>query len=117
MVLANGTAANRVVDLTDHAELTALVLENRPLCELVEALYERFELPLGEFTDLTPAEIREVSALKLALVGLAAGRWRHQPSTQLAEDCFPDVRLFVNGVVGRDDSPGPVAAPTFLKSS
>lgn len=42
MVLANGTAANRVVDLTDHAELTALVLEERPLEELVEMLYERF---------------------------------------------------------------------------
>ena len=41
MVLANGTAANRVVDLTDYAELTALVLEDRPLEELVEALYER----------------------------------------------------------------------------
>jgi hypothetical protein len=41
MVLANGTAANRVVDLTDHAELTALVLEVRPLEELVETLYER----------------------------------------------------------------------------
>jgi hypothetical protein len=41
MVLANGTAANRVVDLTDDAELTALVLEDRTLEELVEALYER----------------------------------------------------------------------------
>lgn len=34
-------------------------------------LAENVSLPLGEFTDLTPSEIREVAALKLALVGLA----------------------------------------------
>lgn len=34
-------------------------------------LLENVALPLGEFTDLTPAQIREVAALKLALVGLA----------------------------------------------
>ena len=33
-------------------------------------LAENVGLPLGEYTDLAPAEIREVSALKLALVGL-----------------------------------------------
>jgi phospholipid/cholesterol/gamma-HCH transport system ATP-binding protein len=33
-------------------------------------LAENIGLPLGEYTDLTPAEIREVAALKLALVGL-----------------------------------------------
>src|SRR6266852_1504583 len=33
-------------------------------------LAENVGLPLEEFSDLTPAEIREVSALKLALVGL-----------------------------------------------
>src|SRR5262249_4204058 len=33
-------------------------------------LAENVGLPLGEFTDLTPAQIREVSALKLSLVGL-----------------------------------------------
>ena len=33
-------------------------------------LAENVGLPLGEFTDLTAAEIREVAALKLALVGL-----------------------------------------------
>ena len=33
-------------------------------------LAENIALPLGEFTDLTPAEIREVAPLKLALVGL-----------------------------------------------
>ncbi len=34
-------------------------------------LAENVGLPLGEFTDLTAREIREVSAVKLALVGLA----------------------------------------------
>jgi len=34
-------------------------------------LAENVGLPLGEFTTLKPAEIREVAALKLALVGLA----------------------------------------------
>ena len=34
-------------------------------------LLENVALPLGEFTDLTPAQVREVAALKLALVGLA----------------------------------------------
>ena len=33
-------------------------------------LAENIGLPLGEFTDLTPAQIREVAALKLSLVGL-----------------------------------------------
>ena len=33
-------------------------------------LAENVGLPLGEYTDLEPAEIREVAALKLALVGL-----------------------------------------------
>jgi phospholipid/cholesterol/gamma-HCH transport system ATP-binding protein len=34
-------------------------------------LAENIGLPLGEFTDHTPAEIRELASLKLALVGLA----------------------------------------------
>jgi len=34
-------------------------------------LAENVMLPLGQFTDLKPAEIREVASLKLALVGLA----------------------------------------------
>jgi len=34
-------------------------------------LSENIGLPLEEFTDLSPAEIREVAALKLALVGLS----------------------------------------------
>jgi phospholipid/cholesterol/gamma-HCH transport system ATP-binding protein len=34
-------------------------------------LAENVALPLGEFTDLTPAEIRRVASLKLALAGLA----------------------------------------------
>src|SRR6266404_5971907 len=33
-------------------------------------LAENIGLPLGEYTDLTPAGIREVASLKLALVGL-----------------------------------------------
>ena len=33
-------------------------------------LAENIGLPLGEFTDLTPGQIREVAALKLSLVGL-----------------------------------------------
>ena len=33
-------------------------------------LAENIGLPLGEFTDLSPAEIRDVATLKLALVGL-----------------------------------------------
>jgi phospholipid/cholesterol/gamma-HCH transport system ATP-binding protein len=33
-------------------------------------LAENIGLPLGEFTNLTPAQIREIAALKLALVGL-----------------------------------------------
>jgi phospholipid/cholesterol/gamma-HCH transport system ATP-binding protein len=33
-------------------------------------LAENIGLPLGEYTDLTPAQIREIAALKLALVGL-----------------------------------------------
>jgi phospholipid/cholesterol/gamma-HCH transport system ATP-binding protein len=34
-------------------------------------LAENVALPLGEFTDLPPAEIRELASLKLSLVGLA----------------------------------------------
>jgi len=34
-------------------------------------LAENVALPLGEFTDLSPAEIRHVASLKLSLVGLA----------------------------------------------
>ncbi|HKV55399.1 MAG TPA: ATP-binding cassette domain-containing protein, partial [Candidatus Binataceae bacterium] len=33
-------------------------------------LAENVGLPLGEFTDLTPAQIREIASLKLAFVGL-----------------------------------------------
>jgi phospholipid/cholesterol/gamma-HCH transport system ATP-binding protein len=34
-------------------------------------LAENIGLPLGEFTDLKPAEIRQIASLKMALVGLA----------------------------------------------
>lgn len=33
-------------------------------------LAENVELPLAEFTDLTPSQVREIASLKLALVGL-----------------------------------------------
>jgi len=33
-------------------------------------LQENVGLPLGEYTDLSPAEIRDIARLKLALVGL-----------------------------------------------
>jgi phospholipid/cholesterol/gamma-HCH transport system ATP-binding protein len=42
-------------------------------------LAENVALPLGEYTELSPAEIRDVVALKLALVGLA-GFEDHYPS-------------------------------------
>ena len=42
-------------------------------------LAENIELPLGEYTDLGPAERRELAAYKLALVGLA-GFEEHLPS-------------------------------------
>jgi phospholipid/cholesterol/gamma-HCH transport system ATP-binding protein len=42
-------------------------------------LAENVALPLQEFTDLSPARIRELAALKLALVGLA-GFENHYPS-------------------------------------
>ena len=42
-------------------------------------LAENIELPLGEYTDLAPAERRELAAYKLALVGLA-GFEEHLPS-------------------------------------
>jgi phospholipid/cholesterol/gamma-HCH transport system ATP-binding protein len=35
------------------------------------SLLENVALPLGEFTDLTAAQVREIASLKLALVGLA----------------------------------------------
>ena len=34
-------------------------------------LAENIELPLGEYTDLSPREMREIASLKLALVGLS----------------------------------------------
>jgi phospholipid/cholesterol/gamma-HCH transport system ATP-binding protein len=34
-------------------------------------LAENLSLPMGEYTDLTPAEMRDVASLKLSLVGLA----------------------------------------------
>jgi phospholipid/cholesterol/gamma-HCH transport system ATP-binding protein len=42
-------------------------------------LAENIALPLGEYTDLRPAQVRDVASLKLALVGLA-GFEDHYPS-------------------------------------
>ncbi len=42
-------------------------------------LAENVGLPLGEFTDLKPAEIREVASLKLAMVGLDGFEDFHPP--------------------------------------
>ncbi|MEW4528836.1 DUF1553 domain-containing protein [Maioricimonas sp. JC845] len=42
MVLANGTASHRALDLTDGSELTNLTLEDQPLEQLIEKLYLRF---------------------------------------------------------------------------
>lgn len=39
-------------------------------------LAENVALPLGQFTELAPAEVREIVALKLALVGLAGAEER-----------------------------------------
>jgi hypothetical protein len=41
MALANGVAANRIVDFSDHSALTALALEDQPVEVFVERLVER----------------------------------------------------------------------------
>lgn len=41
MVLANGTMANRLVDLADESEITALCLETQPVDTLVSRLFQR----------------------------------------------------------------------------
>ncbi|MCA9109008.1 MAG: DUF1553 domain-containing protein [Planctomycetaceae bacterium] len=41
MALANGTAANRLVDLSDHCELTDLCLTEQPVDELVDRVFQR----------------------------------------------------------------------------
>ena len=41
MVLANGTAAQRAVDMTDTSQITRLALQDQPLDEFVEAIFTR----------------------------------------------------------------------------
>ena len=47
-------------------------------------LAENVGLPLEEFTDLRPAEIREIAFLKLALVGLKASKTTTHPRSAAA---------------------------------
>lgn len=60
-------------DLTERARLMrrfGVLFQSGALWSSM-TLAENVGLPLGEYTDLSPREIREVASLKLALVGLA----------------------------------------------
>ena len=48
---------------------TGVLFQSGALCSSM-TLAENVGLPLGEYTDLSPAEINEIASLKLALVGL-----------------------------------------------
>jgi phospholipid/cholesterol/gamma-HCH transport system ATP-binding protein len=75
-------------------------------------LAENVALPLGEYTELPPAEIREVVALKLALVGLAgfedfypseiSGGMRKRAGLARAMALDPDVLFFDEPSAGLD---------------
>jgi phospholipid/cholesterol/gamma-HCH transport system ATP-binding protein len=75
-------------------------------------LAENVALPLGEFTDLSPAEIREVARLKLALVGLAgfedyypsdiSGGMRKRAGLARAMALDPDILFFDEPGAGLD---------------
>jgi phospholipid/cholesterol/gamma-HCH transport system ATP-binding protein len=75
-------------------------------------LAENVALPLGEYTELRPAEIREVVALKLALVGLAgfedfypaeiSGGMRKRAALARAMALDPDVLFFDEPSAGLD---------------
>ncbi len=75
-------------------------------------LAENVGLPLGEFTSLTPSEIREVAALKLALVGLAgfedyhpseiSGGMQKRAGLARAMALDPDILLFDEPGAGLD---------------
>jgi phospholipid/cholesterol/gamma-HCH transport system ATP-binding protein len=75
-------------------------------------LAENISLPLEEFTDLSPATIREVVSLKLALVGLAgyeefypselSGGMRKRGSLARAVALDPDIVFFDEPTAGLD---------------
>lgn len=75
-------------------------------------LAENIALPLGEFTTLDPDEIREVAALKLALVGLAgfedyypsdiSGGMQKRAGLARAMALDPDILLFDEPGAGLD---------------
>jgi phospholipid/cholesterol/gamma-HCH transport system ATP-binding protein len=75
-------------------------------------LAENIGLPLGEYTDLTPAEIREVAAFKLALVGLAgfedfypseiSGGMRKRAALARAMALDPEILFFDEPSAGLD---------------
>jgi phospholipid/cholesterol/gamma-HCH transport system ATP-binding protein len=75
-------------------------------------LAENVSLPLAEFTDLKPAQIREIAALKLALVGLAgfeeyypsqiSGGMQKRAGLARAMALDPDVLFFDEPSAGLD---------------
>jgi phospholipid/cholesterol/gamma-HCH transport system ATP-binding protein len=75
-------------------------------------LLENVELPLSEYTDLSPAEIRAVASLKLALVGLAgfedfypsaiSGGMRKRAGLARAMAMDPEVLFFDEPSAGLD---------------
>ena len=75
-------------------------------------LAENIALPLGEYTDLGPAEIREIASLKLALVGLAgfedyypaeiSGGMRKRAGLARAMAMDPEVLFFDEPSAGLD---------------
>jgi phospholipid/cholesterol/gamma-HCH transport system ATP-binding protein len=75
-------------------------------------LAENVALPLGEYTDLSPADIREIASLKLALVGLAgfedyypseiSGGMRKRAGLARAMAMDPEVLFFDEPSAGLD---------------
>ena len=75
-------------------------------------LAENVALPLGEYTDLSPAAIREIASLKLALVGLAgfedyypseiSGGMRKRAGLARAMAMDPEVLFFDEPSAGLD---------------
>jgi len=75
-------------------------------------LAENVALPLGEFTDLPPAEIKDVAALKLSLVGLAgfedfypseiSGGMRKRAALARAMALDPEILFFDEPSAGLD---------------